>query len=325
MNDKIYRLYQKYNRGFSSGEIASKVRSLHKLLQNRFESILDAAAAAGSVQALFLSDKIDLSKVTPQMEEAFRLQFPHMRLSDLESYSPEDLQHILNAWKGKLFEVIVRDKLNAGEWVGDLHLLPGEVAVIAESPTNAGWDIAIMDSSGNVSTFLNAKATESLRYVKEALERYPDVHVVTPADLANVSADHPMITSDLDTPLSDLDKAVTAPLDPLNDTPLQQLGEVLTSLTPFIIIAATETHRVLTGRATVEEAMERAMRRFYRSGVSAAAGGIASLLGLGSVSLIISALVRLTLEREENSNALCNILTARTDALRTLQAAGSVF
>ena len=91
----------------------------------------------------------------------------------------------LSAWKGKYFEVLVRDELNAGEWVGDIHLEPGQTALLAESAIQPGWDLQIINSDGSVAQELQLKATESLSYVKEALERYPDIGVLTTDEVFN--------------------------------------------------------------------------------------------------------------------------------------------
>ena len=54
---------------------------------------------------------------------------------------------------------------------------------MAPSATQPGWDIQITDADGQVSDLLQAKATESAAYVKEALERYPDIDVTTTTEV----------------------------------------------------------------------------------------------------------------------------------------------
>ena len=111
--------------------------------------------------------------------------------------SPEELAGFVNGWKGKLFEVDVRDRLNAGEWVGDLHLEPSQTAQLAASATQPGWDLAIYDSHGAVVDQLQLKATDSLAYVKHALEQYPGIHVLTTAEVAQGVEDqlHGMVSA----------------------------------------------------------------------------------------------------------------------------------
>ena len=85
--------------------------------------------------------------------------------------------------KGKYFEVLVRDRLNAGESVGELQLQPGQVATLVESPTQPGIDLLIKNEDGSTDELLQLKASESLGYVRRAFDRYPDIRVVTPSEV----------------------------------------------------------------------------------------------------------------------------------------------
>ena len=51
-------------------------------------------------------------------------------------------------------------------------------------PSQPGWDIQILNADGTVDQVLQAKATESVSYVKEALEKYPDIEIVTTEEVA---------------------------------------------------------------------------------------------------------------------------------------------
>ena len=75
--------------------------------------------------------------------------------------------------KGKLFELEFVDYLNDGNFP------EGMTASLAQSATQGGWDIQILDQGGEVAELLQAKATESVAYVQQALERYPGIDVVT--------------------------------------------------------------------------------------------------------------------------------------------------
>jgi hypothetical protein len=85
----------------------------------------------------------------------------------------DELQGLVSGIKGKLFEMRYADYLNDGE------LPDGFIAELASSPTQPGWDIQITGPDGEVAELLQAKATDSVSYVQEALERYPDIDVVT--------------------------------------------------------------------------------------------------------------------------------------------------
>ena len=85
--------------------------------------------------------------------------------------------------KGKYFEVLVVERLNAGETVGELKLLPGQEASLANSPTQTGWDIEIRNADTSIAERIQLKATASMGYIKEALERYVDFRVAVPAEI----------------------------------------------------------------------------------------------------------------------------------------------
>ena len=69
------------------------------------------------------------------------------------------------------------DHLNSGGLPDGYH------AEIAGSATQPGWDIRVLDEHGQVSELLQAKATESVQYVQEALQRYPDIDVTTTTEV----------------------------------------------------------------------------------------------------------------------------------------------
>jgi hypothetical protein len=117
-----------------------------------------------------------------EIERAFDLAYPG--LAQTESFadavnrmSSDELTGLVSGVKGKLFEIELVDHLNNGGLPDGFH------AAMAESATQAGWDIQITDAYGHVSDLLQAKATESASYVKEALERYPNIDVTTTSEV----------------------------------------------------------------------------------------------------------------------------------------------
>ena len=64
------------------------------------------------------------------------------------------------------------------------HLQPGYKAELAASPTQEGWDIRILGNDENVVEELQLKATNFSQYIKQALQDYPEIDVVTLEDLA---------------------------------------------------------------------------------------------------------------------------------------------
>ena len=118
------------------------------------------------------------SRVPEEVQRAFEQAYPGLAAGESFSevvtrLSPEQLPGFVSGVKGKLFELEFVDYLNDG------NLPDGMTASLAQSATQGGWDIQILDRSGEVAELLQAKATESVAYVQQALERYPGIEVVT--------------------------------------------------------------------------------------------------------------------------------------------------
>lgn len=147
--------------------------------RRRKDELLDLLVVGGITLAQALRDP---ASVPPNVEKAFDLAYPG--LTPTESFSDavnrmssDELVGLVSGVKGKLFELQLVDHLNSGTLPDGFH------AAIAESATQPGWDIQITDDHGNVSELLQAKATESAQYVKEALDRYPDIDVTTTTEV----------------------------------------------------------------------------------------------------------------------------------------------
>ena len=103
----------------------------------------------------------------PQLSERISFEDKILELDD------EGLIGFIAGVKGKLFEQKYVQYLNDG------NLPDGYTALIAESATQRGWDIAIKGENGEIANVLQAKATDSVSYVKDAIEAYPNIDVVT--------------------------------------------------------------------------------------------------------------------------------------------------
>ena len=121
----------------NSGPVPKEIALLRDRYQERREqSLLDAAAAAISLNGIVNGDAINFDQITPQMREAFELSFPNdvleERLSDLDTADPAELAGFMSNWRGKYFEVLVRDELNSGArpsyTLADVLALPFEDA-----------------------------------------------------------------------------------------------------------------------------------------------------------------------------------------------------
>lgn len=316
MDPRLTRLADRYRTGRRGG---IDVRALYrKVIARREKALLDSAALAAGLSALFYGDRVDMSEVTPQMEEAFRLAFPQKSLEELESMDAEQLAGIVSAWKGKYFEVIVRDELNAGEAVGDIRLEPGQTAELAESATQPGWDLVITDADGMIAQELSLKATDSLGYVREALERYPDIQVLTTEEVLA----HPDAASDMilgsGIANDDLEQAVREPMAGLFDTAAEEALELLLPGLPFVLIAVGEGRHLLTGRRSFEQVLPSLLVRTAKTGTAMGAGVLGSYLLPDVFGILIAMGVRLVFSRQEAAERTAAGLERRRSALDKL-------
>jgi hypothetical protein len=280
--------------------------------------LLDATAAAASLNALFLADQIDKSTLTPQLEEAFHLAYPNVELLSLEDRGGAAVEGFVSGWKGKYFEVVVRDRLNAGELVGDIHLGVGQTAVLAESATQPGWDIQILEADDSIAEALQLKATQSLGYVKTALERYPDINVLTTDEILTAGGTLPpgILPSDLSE--AELNAAVRAPLEALLDSPLEEVLESILPGLPFVLIATREGSKVLMGRKSFDIAMQNSLWAAARTGAAMAVGTLIVFLDGGLLSLPGIFLTKIGFERYSVTDRSVALLDQRIKALRQL-------
>ena len=102
----------------------------------------------------------------------------------------EQIQGFLSGVKGKLFEIQYLDHLNE-------TIEPGYVATLADSVTQKGWDIKIQGPDSEVVDLIQLKATDSIAYIKSALNAYPNIDVVTLSDLK-----HELLLADLGSKVS---------------------------------------------------------------------------------------------------------------------------
>lgn len=122
--------------------------------------------------------------IPEEVEEAYKAAYPVKSQTEnlrdiIEDADDAEVAGLISGIKGKLFEMRYVEFLNEG------HLPDGYEAVLAESATNPGWDIAILDNNGITVNELQMKATDSVDYIKTALERYPDIDIVTTEEVYN--------------------------------------------------------------------------------------------------------------------------------------------
>lgn len=144
------------------------------------DMLLDSLGISASV----IHGYYHIDYIPEEVEKAYKAAYPIKSQTDnlrdiIEDADNTELAGLISGIKGKLFEMRYVDFLNNG------HLPDGYEAVLAESATNPGWDIAILDNNGIAVNELQMKATDSVDYIKTALERYPDIDIVTTEEVYN--------------------------------------------------------------------------------------------------------------------------------------------
>ena len=259
-----------------------------------------------------------------QLLEAFQSQYPNVDPVSLIGRSTEELEGFVNGVKGKYFEVLVADRLNAGETVGELQLEPGQVARLADSPNQPGWDLEIVDQNGETVEQIQLKATENLYYVKDALDKYPDIRVAVPEEIDSKSADiigtdisHSMLEETTEEQIAELSEdAISNAMDIAAELALDVIP-----VTSALIIGVTEGRRYLMGQAILQGTMRSGGERLGRASAYSAIGSALSATGLGLGAIPIVMGMRVAEARLAARINLGDNLQARTDELNGLRLA----
>ncbi len=250
--------------------------------------ILEIAAIAADVAADSLLGLGLEPEANPQLLEAFSDQYPTVDLDSLVGASSDRLAGLANGVKGKYFEVLVRDRLNDRERVGDLFLEADQTARLADSPTQPGWDLEIVNDDGSVAEQIQLKATEDMGYIAEALRKYPDIRVAAPSDVENVTDS--VIQTDITN--AELEREVGRQFDELSETAIEgaldQTAEWAFDAVPAlsaVVVGFVEGRAVLLGRQDLSTAMHRSARKLGRAAVFTTLGATLTAVGAGVVAV----------------------------------------
>lgn len=246
-----------------SDEIDPLAAALRRKRDQPRVRLIDLAATASS---LAYDDRESLDPLAVQAISDTNPTFDPDRIG---SYGEEEWLGILNSAKGKYFEYLVVDRLNDGEVVGDLYLRDGETAAVAESMNQPGWDVRITDTNGVEVELVQLKASESAGYLQAALERYPDIKILTTDEVANGLHDSMVLDSNIKD--SDLLEAIDSTLDDMSQSLVEEFWSAFNPLLPLIVIAGTEGYKVAMGRQALREGL---ISSSNRGGAALVSGGV---------------------------------------------------
>jgi len=171
---------KQWGQGASNRSLALQAKIQRLQHGHRRKDLLDLLTIGGLSLASASSSP---ASVPADIERAFSLAYPGLAASGQDfgdavaRMSADELPGLVNGVKGKLFELQLVEQLNNG------GLPDGLTASLATSATQAGHDIVVRNEAGAVMDVLSAKATDSASYVKDALERYPDIQVTTTSEV----------------------------------------------------------------------------------------------------------------------------------------------
>lgn len=291
--------------------------AFHALLRehtkSKRQSLLDLSVAAANLtlNAHQLSVNSD-----PLVLEAFRRANPQLSIDQISDLTEEQFHGILNNTKGKYFEVLVADRLNSGEQVGDVILPPGFRATLADDLTQAGWDLEILDAGGMPSDYLQLKATESVSYIRDTLERYPDIAILTTEEVATHDYERDNLVLDSGLSEEDLEAVVSRVLD--TDTTLEVFLDAFNPLMPLILLASQQGYKVVISKQTMAQFEDEFVQRSTDTVVAAGLGALGFTVGGLGVGLPAVFATRYLMKRYKKIVARRSGFRKQTEQIRML-------
>lgn len=250
----------------------------------------------------------------PQVLQAFHLQYPNVDrdFTDFvrEHQNPDQLRGIFSGVKGKLFEL--RHVANLND-----HLPEGYIAHLAESPTQPGYDI-IIEGPDHHFDYLQDKFTGSLSLLRRAAERWPEIDIAVPHDVAAQIKDPDLLAHVIDTGISGDDLHASVEHDMAVASVDADFGFHLPFLAP-LTIAADESYKVWKGKTRVSHAWKRFKWRSTRTVTSNIFGQVLAV-GTGVPVLILASIpCRLLWGRYDVATYYVNVIGARRERINNIQ------
>lgn len=325
--EEITKIASSYRRASRSS--LNELRDMYSRRDER--EALELAAIAADVA---IDDLINLGlepDENPLLREAFEIAYPNPNLSidSLQDSGSEYAEKLVNGLKGKYFEILVLNRLNDGGSVGGLTLGEGETAVLAQLANQQGWDIQILDGSGEPVELLQVKASESLGYIKQALETNPNIRVVVPEGVGETipntlqmeGVSNSELTNDAGRQLQEWSESNEwSESDLLNA--VHHGAEFALDAVPIVSIGLTavlEGQRVLTGRSTLNEAAKRGGLRIAEASAWTSAGAALTHIGVGEpISAAVITGARMYAGRVSKYRQLADTIEFRTAEIKRL-------
>jgi hypothetical protein len=194
---------------------------------------------------------------------------------------PEAAQGAINAAKGKYFELMVKQDLEQGVEYDGFALETNGSIELAEALNQPGWDLQILDADRAVVDVLQLKATDSAAYLRQTLEKYPDIEVMATEEVAALEEFEGTV---IDSGISNTEITADATTAVYGSNP--DFLDVFSPVLPLVFILATEGVHVALGKETEQHFAERFSERAKHAVTGTAVGAVFVALGFGTLAII---------------------------------------
>lgn len=308
---RLRRLNSRYAGGGEVPAGEAFYRAFKRYLKANRESLFDITLTV-TTASIALPDGPE--SVDPLLLKAIETTNPSLTEDRLFGLDEEALQGAVNTAKGKYFEYLVVKRLNNGEQVGSLYLADGLHAQLAESVTQPGWDLRIVDGDGRAVEYLQLKATDSVGYIREALEKYPDVQILATSEVA-----HSGLV--LDSGLSDaeLQRQVADAVGTVGESVTERFLDYFGPLSPLVAMASLEGYKLAVGRQSLDAFKLALARRGQRIMAANVAGASVYALDWGLLSVPAAFAGGMLFDRILNQTAILHVFAHHRERLLALR------
>ncbi len=296
VSTRLHGLSLRYASGGAEPSGEAFYRAFERYIRANRESLFDITLAVTSAQ-ISLPDGPE--SVDPLLLKAIHTTNPSLTEARLFSLGGDELQGAVNTAKGKYFEYLVVERLNNGEQVGPIVLPNGSHAELAESLTQPGWDLRIVDSHGMTAEYLQLKATDSVGYIREALGRYPDIEILATHEVA-----HSGLVLDSGMTDAQLHEQVSGAIDAVDNSVTERFLDYFSPLFPLVAIAAWEGYKVSVGQQSLDAFKLAIARRGQRIVAAKLAGAAVYAVGGGYLAIPAAFAGGLLFDRTMNQTAI---------------------
>lgn len=274
---RLQALHRRYARDADENPGEAFLRAYRRFSGINRETVFDVLLAATTAH---VGTGVNPSSIDPLLLKAVSDANPGLSGTRFFALDGDAMQGAVNTAKGKYFEYLVADRLNRGEQVGPLLLEPGQRAELAERFNQPGWDMQIVDEHGMVVDYLQMKATQSLGYVANAIERYPDIQILATSEVSGSG-----LVLDSGIPDGQLREVVGEAVRELDYSVSEMFLDYFSPLLPLAVVAGMEGHRVVLGRQSISDFKIALARRGQRIVATQVAGAAVFAMGGGLLSV----------------------------------------